>query len=218
MEEIIKEHISKEYEGQEHILDGIVSTQHYELAKPKILWILKEPHSGNESWDVRKRIQTLRENDRIAIGFDKTFTRIVYTTNAILNNIPWSEGRIRTNPEMIDELQKMAYINVKKTGGASKTKPITLEQAYNKSKDILFKQIELIKPDVLIFGGTFYLFEKDLGLPKLNIYGSGTCHAQSKNGQIFLNVYHPQKPVITKDYVDDIMLAVKNERKLDGKF
>lgn len=210
MENLITEHISKEY-NQVPIYDGIVSPADFELVKPKILWILKEPNSLEEHWDLRDRIKTLRENDRIAKGFERTFTRIVYATNAILNNIPWIENRIRTNPEMIDELRKIAYINVKKSAGDSKTNPVSLAESYVKSKKIIFEQIKLFKPDILIFGGTFYLFENDLGLPKLKEYGSGSCHAQSRNGQIFLNVYHPQKPFSTKDYVDDIMLAINNE-------
>jgi len=211
MDTTIKQHILKEY-NQEPIFDGIVSPKDYESAESKILWILKEPNSSEEGWDMRKRIKTLRENDRIFKGFERTFTRIVYATNAILHNIPWSENRIRTNPEMIDELKKIAYINVKKSAGKSSSKTITLRESYAKSKEILFEQMKIFNPDILIFGGTFYLFEKDLDLPKLREYSS--CHAQSKNGQIFLNVYHPQYPFSTEDYVNDIMSAIKNEKSL----
>jgi hypothetical protein len=65
-------------------------------------------------------------------------------------------------PEIIDILKEIAYINVKKTSGNSTTHFSTLESAYKENKTLLFGQINKINPSIIIYGGTYYLFENDI--------------------------------------------------------
>ena len=215
MDEQIKLHITKEF-NEETIHDGVVDQESYSSAEKKILWILKEPHSDNDltSWDMRGAISNdLRTVKGIKKGWDKTFTSIVYVTNGILKNKSWEEiPFINKEPQIIDELKKIAYINVKKTAGSAKTKPSVLKDYYVRSKEILLEQIETIDPDILIFGGTFYLFKDDLGLPELNFYDS--CNALKVNNKIYVNAFHPQYFGITREnYFNDITRAIQREQK-----
>ncbi|TQO38974.1 hypothetical protein GQ41_3642 [Arenibacter algicola] len=214
MDAQIIDHISKEY-NEKTISDGIVNHESYNNAEKKILWILKEPNSRNEpgSWDMREAISDkLKTESGILSGWQNTFTNIVYVTYGILKNKSWEEiPFINKEPQIIDELKKIAYINVKKTAGSAKTKPSVLKDYYVRSKEILLEQIKTIDPDILIFGGTFYLFKDDLGLSELNSYDS--CNALKVNNKIYVNAFHPQYFGITREkYFKDILNAIQIEQ------
>lgn len=209
-----------EKEGKAPIFDGIVDEKMYNAASKKILWILKEANSTDEdgSWDMREHIalklKPENENYDVWNKWQKTFTKIVYVTNGLLNNIGWRDELRHPNgdPDVIDELKKMAYINVKKTGGVSSTPVAVLKKHYTQNQALLRKQIDAFKPDILIFGGTFHLFKDDLKLPEVNKYAS--CNAISKDGQIYIDAYHPQYFAISDEkYFNDIVNAVKSESK-----
>lgn len=212
MDEQIKCHINKEF-NRNPIFDGIVNSDSYNNAEKKILWILKEPNSSNDqdSWDMRGAISNLKTESGIRNGWEKTFTSIVYVTHGILKNKSWKEIPFpNENPEIIDELNKIAYINVKKTAGLAKTKPSELKDYYVRSKEILLEQIKTIDPDILIFGGTFYLFKDDLSLSKLNPYGS--CNVLKIDNKVYIDAFHPQYFGIKREnYFNDILNAVQTE-------
>lgn len=206
--------------NQPIIFDGIVNEKAYKSASKKILWILKEANSTDEdgSWDMREHIalklKPINGNFDVWKKSQKTFTKIVYVTNGLLNNLGWTEDLYHPygNAKVLDELKKIAYINVKKTGGVSRTDTNVLKKYYNQNRDLLLAQIKEFKPDILIFGGTYFLFKDDLGLPEANSYGS--CDAINKNGQVYINAYHPQYFKISdEDYFNDIINAVKSESK-----
>ena len=203
-------------EKQEPIFDGIVNEKEYNAANKKILWILKEANSTGEegSWDMRKHIdERLNTGKGILKGWSGTFKKIVYVTNGLLNNLEWNDNlrHPSSDPNVINELKKMAYINVKKTGGSSRTDSNMLREHYNKNKTLLFEQIKEFKPDILIFGGTFKYFKEDLDVSQMNNYGS--CKATNINGQIYIDAYHPQYTIKEETYFNDIINAVKSESK-----
>jgi hypothetical protein len=213
MDDQIINHISKEF-NKETILDGIVHHESYNNAEKKILWILKEPNSANDlsSWDMRGAIlNDLKSASGIENRFQSTFTKIVYVTNGILKNKYWEELLdITDDPNMIDELKKIAYINVKKTAGFALAKPAEIKDYYIRSKEILLEQINTINPDILIFGKTFNLFKDDLFVPELNNYG--TCKAISYNNKIYIDAYHPACRSKQNIYCNDIINAIQKEQ------
>ena len=153
----------------------------------------------------------LKTNKGILNGWSSTFKKIVYVTNGLLNNLNWNDDLHHPgyDPNVIDELKKIAYINIKKTGGTSRTDANMLQEYYNKNKDLLFEQIKEFKPDILIFGGTFKYFKEDLNIFQMNTYGS--CKATNKDNQIYIAAYHPQYTIKEEIYFNDIINAVKSE-------
>jgi len=205
----IKE-VAKHY-GKPAIFDGIVNQKEYEKANPKILWILKEANSTgeNESWNMREHInQKLKTESGIRKGWSATFKKIIYVTNGILNNITWSEELYHPGykPSVIDELKKIAYINIKKIGGGSVANKNEIQEHYNFSKELLFEQINEFKPTIIIFGGTFKFFEKDLNLGKLKSFGS--CNSKTKDGRTYVSAYHPMYTINEEIYFNDIKNAI----------
>ena len=76
--------------------------------------------------------------------------------------LPW----IQDNPAVADILLEVAYVNVSKMPGRSRTNPATLLNLYEKWKSVLLRQVDLYKPDVIVFCGTITLrcFAKDMSL------------------------------------------------------
>lgn len=180
--------------------DGIINKDFFNKSKIKILWILKEVnHDGEiDDWDMSIILQNLKTKNGIKSGWEKTFATIVYTTFGILNKKLWDEIPYHyDNPEIIDILKEIAYINVNKTSGGSTTHYLTLEKAYLTYKEKLFQQINEINPSVIIYGGTFYLFENDLNS---NIINKTIKH---------IDAYHPaQRKISHEKYCNDIIEKV----------
>lgn len=165
-------------------IDGIINKEYFRKSKVKILWILREVnHDGDISdWDMTKIIPQIIIKTGIQLGWEKTFGPIVYATYGILNKKLWDEiPYYYDEPEIVNVLKEIAYINVKKTAGISKTNFKELESAFNEGKDRLFEEINKINPDVIVYGGTFYLFEKDI---ENRIINKNTKH---------INAYHPSQ-------------------------
>ena len=177
--------------------DGIVNKEFYKNARVKILWILKEVnHDGNISdWDMTKILQEIITKTGIKTGWERTFGPIVHTTYGILNQ------KLRTEipyyydePEIVNVLKEIAYINVKTTSGNSFTYSSELKEAYIENKTQLFKKINDINPQLIIYGGTFYLFQNDI---KANIESKTIKH---------IDAYHPaQRRIKHEKYCDQII-------------
>ena len=63
----------------------------------------------------------------------------------------------------------------------------SLQKAYNKNKDILFQQINDINPSIIIYGGTYHLFAKDI---EVNIKNKLIKH---------IDAYHPAQTNLTHE-------------------
>lgn len=171
-------------------IDGIINVEKYLKTHPKILWILKEVnHDGSlEDWNMAEILQDIKADYGIEKGFEKTFAPIVHLSYGIINKKNWNEVPYHYDePSIIDILSRIAYINVKKTSGSSTTHYTSLEKAYEENKTLLFKQINEINPDIIIYGGTSYLFESDI---EIQISNRNIKH---------ISAYHPAQRSITHE-------------------
>jgi hypothetical protein len=197
------------------IYDGIVNEEKYIGSEVKLMWVLKDANSTGESetYDLRKAINSLKRDYGVRKGWEKTFNNIIYVTNGILKNTEWENIPYpRDKPDIVDVLQNIAYINVKKIGGGAKSNDLEVNEHYQKNKELLLEQIDEFNPDVIIFGNTYHYFKDDLKLNQMNVFG--TCHATAKDNRIYLSAYHPNARMKQKDYFDDIMIAYHAFKKV----
>ncbi len=201
------ENIAKSFD-KPPIFDGIINEIDYKNANVKLLWVLKDANSNgeDESYDLRLAINDLKTESGIRKGWANTFANIVYVTNGILNNNTWEEvPYYYDDPSFVDALKKIAYINVKKTGGGSQSIKNELQDYYNFSKDLLFNQINEFNPDVIIFGNTYFFFKNDLGLNEMVSFG--TCEAIKDAKRIYINANHPNARISQEKYFNDVLEA-----------
>src|SRR5690606_2002062 len=116
----------------------------------------------------------------------------------------------RFKPEVIDELKKIAYINIRKSiGGGAQADRSILQEHYNESRQLLLKQIKYLDPNIIIFGNTYDFFKSDLEINELNNYG--TCNAKNMDNRIYIDAYHPASRLKEETYFNDIHKAVESE-------
>ncbi len=215
-----QENIDKKYQekyDKNCSADGIINIEKYCKTSPKILWVLKEinDEDGYDQKDVlnemvEKVLETKSLEGSNRNAWYKTLDPIIYTSYQIFNGYKHFEDHsmdyIRDDSSMVETLQKIAFMNVKKQPGDARANNIQIQEWYDKTKEILKEQIELINPDIIIGGSTLYLFQEDFNL---DFIGDAIKYA-IKDNRIWIDAYHPNQTQITREkYCDTIMECVK---------
>jgi len=210
----------KKFQG-DIVYDGIVDIEEYYSSPLKLLWILKDPNSPDDSdWDMRDALSDLKnKNGRgLKYGWANTFTPIVYTTYGIFNKVSWEDmGNFYEDQSMIDILKKVAYINVKKVPGVGESDWNEMKSYYKENKRALHEQIELINPEIIIFGNTLKFFDSDF----LNLFGelnknkeNNSLHIYENKEHLLLYAYHPNNRKLTQNEYCNLIINAVSEWKL----
>jgi hypothetical protein len=81
----------------------------------------------------------------------------------------------------------------------------------NYLQKVIQKQIDLMNPNVLIFGNTIELYKNMLELDFSKFQNSGSCKYIIQNNKLYISAYHPSQRTITRDkYVNDVIIVVEN--------
>lgn len=214
----------KEKPFTQPIYDGVSDIGEYLSQSPKIMWMLKEPYedsteSGKPTGGDWAITDVLKKED--AWKSSNMWKLMIQINFGIRNNLNWDDmDYIENNPKMAEELKKMAYINLSKMPGNTTSNDGDLWGCYNVWKNILFEQIELYKPDVIIFGKTFQFFKNDLkivGDPICSVSGNWSVDAYKKDDMIFIDAYHPSRKggerTWDNKYVNNIINAYREVLK-----
>ena len=207
------------YDGRSAIYDGIVNIDEYLASEIKIMWILKEVHSvgDNGKWDLRDALNSLKNETQTAMKYEwtGTFNPIVYITYGILNEKYWEEiPNTWDDPEIIDILNKIAFVNLKKVSGNSVANHNELFEYHNKYHHIIKMQIEAFCPDVIICGNTLEIFDFFGTDYKENKEDNMIYYYSDKH--IIIDAYHPNNRKLKQQvYCDSI---IKNTLDWKKKF
>lgn len=179
------------------IYDGIVDILEYTNSDLKVLWILKEANSTDSDWDMRDALRDLKNESGKGLkkGWANTFTSIVYATYGIFNEILWGNmGDFNKNQSIIDVLRKVAYINVKKIPGGGRAFWNVIRPYYLENKKAIHEQVNIINPNVIIFGNTYSYFDDDF----FEFFGeltenksNNSLHIYNNKNYLLLHAYHP---------------------------
>jgi len=194
--------------------DGIVNIPQYVTAWPKMLWILKEAYNNPKGevaegdWDC-SLTGVLNEG----LYNDKSpYAPIAYVTHSVFSGFTHYRKlpSVSKDEEIRKSVKNIAYINVSKFPGKSKSDPSLLREAYDNYKDLLLQQIELFEPDVVIFGGTIDYFRSDLHLEG-EYEKKESAWYRVTAGRLYIQAYHPaQRNTADKVlYVNDIVEIIK---------
>lgn len=210
----------------EPIYDGVVDTEAYPATRPKVLWILKEPYDDFDAdgmptgggWTMFK---DFGEGDSLAkaVNRNTALRNVTYASYAIQSGInsyaelPW----ITDKPEAYEKaVRSVAYVNIGKMPGKTTTSDAHLSKLYRDWKDILFKQIDLYDPDVIIVCGTATLgcMSKDLGLDlskplRMVRHGGAIVDIHEWCGKRIIWVPHPAAHIPPEEWVDAVVEAVR---------
>ncbi|MBK8130801.1 MAG: hypothetical protein IPK53_18475 [bacterium] len=143
------------------IQDGIVNHEQYLHASPKIVFLLREPHWETKDEDTRREfsmISDLSEGVRNRKDW-RNWHIIVRWASALLdgNSISWEDLRPLSldNEFRKKQLNRVAIVNIKKSGGARSLNWATFIEYAKRHKKLVTDQIELYSPDVIVCSGRF---------------------------------------------------------------
>lgn len=199
------------------IRDGVADIEAYIQSSPKVMWVLKEPYDdfkedGSPYGGDYTLMEDLKKNRNAQLGtMPLTIQRVIYTTYGIFTDYEYDDMGWYYEPETYKYLFQIAYINLSKMPGGTKSGSMTTK--YQIWRDIVLKQFDLYKPDVMIFGHTFQDVKDDLGIEDkdLILTGNGWVDIYRKDNRLYVDAYHPGIPGSNRMYVNTI---AKNVRQL----
>lgn len=208
------EHLFKEWEQhnkeykKSYVKDGIIDEETWDKTTPKILFVTKEPNHGNhpQATDLR---QVWREGEH-----NYMFAwRIAEWSFGIYHEFkkPFSE-LYKNHSSYLTYLQKIAVINIKKDAGGSSVAASTITTTFKNDKEFIWKQINIINPDIIINCQSFNDHVTD------NLYVSDTpwikmeygTHIKNWKGRKVIDFYHPSSrtpPPASYALLKDIFLS-----------
>ena len=199
------------------IYDGVSDIEAYIKSSPKVMWVLKEPYDdfkedGSPYGGNYTLMEDLKKNRNAQLGtMPLTIQRVIYATYGIYTGYAYDDMGWYYDPETYKYLFQIAYINLSKMPGGTKSGSMTTK--YQIWRDIVLKQIDLYKPDVIIFGHTFQDIKDDLGVKDEDqiLTGNGWVDIYRKDNRLYVDAYHPGIPGSDRKYVNTI---VNNVRKI----
>ncbi len=171
--------------GKCFIRDGIIDRERWDKAGPRVLLLLKEAYgtleaTAAQSWDLRL---VLREN---APAW-QTWLPSAYWCHAI--HQLWS-GRLPPFPEgrdgVSESLRSSAIVNIKKSGGRSRSDHAEIERIAREDGPLIRKQIDLIDPQIVVCGYTWGHVRHLWGSPP--VFYDMLYRADNR---VFVDFWHP---------------------------
>lgn len=191
------------------IKDGVPFPEIYNNEKCKVLFILKEPHD-----EESKNLDQIKFYKEFALGLTDDDCKGLISKIGLIHNKIWNSGG-----DVRDSIKKIAFMNLKKSGGGSSCNNVRLRTYVKNSRELIKRQINEINPDYIVCLGSFDFLVRDVILPceherrwrKNNIsivndvcsYRRKSDHTEDyMNYSIIFNMYHPSmRGISVNDYI-----------------
>lgn len=199
--------------NKNEIEDGIICPKKFGKhpnSKLRILWILKEandPKGGG--WSLIDFLGTRKDLSEGLFHYKRwaaTFGLVIKVSYGLLNGfIDYDkiEEELKKASEILDYI---AVINIKKVPGGNRASLAKISKEIN--PQVILKQINEIKPDIVIGGNTLWilaknnLFLESKELSKLSNDNWGLC----KDKILWVDAYHPNNTTVThQEYYSQII-------------
>ena len=201
--------------------DGIINEKkfgNHENSSLRIMWLMKEPNLDEKQrkWSLIKFLG----NRKIGLFKYKhwyvTWGFVIKSAWGILNGKSnWED--IPEAEEITDILDYIAVVNINKLGGGRSTDMVAFHSEFRNKKlyEPVLKQINQIKPDIVIGGGTLALFYENkilfnMGKQQIDFDGKNIWGCV-REGRLWIDGYHPNQRRIKQDvYYDHIIKEIQS--------
>ena len=189
--------------GADAVCDGVLNDELYRTASPRILWVLKEPWLPG-AWTMLQE-----EGVYGRIGRSNTLQPMVYIVYSVFNGFPtWrTMDYIRDKPEMAEVLRSIAYLNVKKQVGDTKSDNEDVYDWFRRGRDLIRQQVLESQPDIIIGCPPFMrdVFTWFPGRPPPREYGSVSFVA---GHPLLIEASHPAQRRSREVYVNELVEVI----------
>ncbi len=178
------------------ITDGVVCPQQWYSQKVRPLFLLKEAYTRNgiDDWDLF-RDHLMLSDKKMSLLWKRVCQWTIGILNTTKDSIYAYTDQLHDECYGNDILQKIAVVNVKKSGGRSSSSMSEINQYADFDKNELRRELECVDPTVIICGYTISSLNiimgkkiKDYDYPNENWF-----YRTSINGHdvVVLDYYHP---------------------------
>lgn len=180
--------LERQRHDQTIVLDGAVDRERYAQATPRILWVLREPNGGGP-WDLREYLRsTLFTYNR----WQSTAGLMIRVTHGLLEGRkPWGAWADDAR-KIADCLRDVAVININKRGGDSRVDWSRLYQASLDFGDLIGRQVEALRPEIVILAGSWEVLPGELK-SRLGAMDSSDTNYAVLGDTVFVRAYHPNQ-------------------------
>lgn len=165
--------------------DGIISQESWEKSAVKVLFVLKETNKAKQN--IVFAINRALETKKSGWWKGKVLRRVGRWAYGLQNHngkIPeFKEAKLHEK----NAINSIAYINIRKTAGGARTNKKSFDSHAKEFAPFIRRQIELIKPDIVVLGGTYKQVKSHV-FPELTKVGE---RVHTYGDMIFLNAFHP---------------------------
>jgi len=173
--------------------DGAVDMEHYLSQDIRILWVLRETNGSN--FNFKKFL----ENPKVYKKWKRTVGLVVKTSNSIFEGLDGLKGN-KYPKDVTKTMKKIAWINVKKTGGKANSNYNQLKVHADQNASLIESQIKELAPNILILAGTKGLVSDRVKNEISTLAGNET---------IVVNAYHTnQRKIKHHVYINRILEKV----------
>lgn len=213
----------------EPIYDGVSDEAGYLSSKLKVAWVLKEPYDDVDEngkpcgggFSITKDCFADRDdewfkssNGQDLVRANQTWQRIVFVMYGYRNGLTYAEMDYpRDNRRMFDVLMTTGWVNLSKMPAYTSSSDSLVKLNYLRYwREIVQRQIEILDPDVLIFGKTFDIYKSgltdDSGIVDVGDGDKAGWVKHHKMGKRhLLQTYHPGRK--SGDYIDALIRMLK---------
>lgn len=196
---------------------GVVDEETYANIYPKIVFILREPHSDEIGWSLQKGLKRNVEKGLKGISLEKNYMYTWRQAGVWAYSIVYgfdSYSVLKKDIYVAKGLRAIGMTNLKKTGGKASSNLNEISYYATKEKELWQKELEIMNPDLVICGSTYQDVQRNLGLDKLLLfkidgktyfYSVGTIGLKQ---YIILDFWHPALRKSRENTLSDLKLLI----------
>lgn len=178
-----------------HLADGCINPDAYEEAPTKIIHLLKHGVTHQNPDGYTSLVKMINDgHQRKPYSLAPIWMGCARRAYCIFNGFPpWTQiAELDVKTELWPEFAKTAILNVIKETGAASTDPDKLISALAQYAPEVSQQVNTLRPDIVICGGTFAAWMAALSVPagQFHMSQSGMQYAEVE-GILYLDAYHP---------------------------
>ncbi len=150
----------RDHASRGFVSDGVVDPAHWEKAPVRVLFLLKEAYGdpgATSDWDLRQWIRDAAAARWLGGMFWTTAYWAFLAHHRNQDRWPRFPDDDSSYDQALESLLGSAVVNIKKSGGSSVSDNDDLARFVSQDGDLLARQIELIRPQIMICGATWPL-------------------------------------------------------------
>ena len=170
------------------VADGAVVPSRYVLARPRILWVLRETNGGGD-WDLREFLRS----DTNLFSYPRwhcTFGALAKVSYGILNSLPIEDVEHLSARSAVDALREVAVVNVNKRGGGGRVDWAAFPDHAKDFSTLVESQIAALDPEILIAAGTVDFLPESLYASSKDLRGNTVGAVRLSSSRWLVKCYH----------------------------